>query len=85
MEDGALSRALDEFAADGIATIEGVFTSSECAEMRSLLDAAIEDATEGPGRTWGGFPAEEQDEMRDDDGVIVVDCAFCARQFNLEI
>ena len=60
MEDGALSRALDEFAADGIATIEGVFTSSECAEMRSLLDAAIEDATEGPGRTWGGFPAEEQ-------------------------
>lgn len=31
------------------------------------------------------FPAEEQDEMRDDDGVIVVDCAFCARQFNLEI
>ena len=56
----ALSHALDDFASDGIATIEGVFSSSECAEMRALLDAAIEDATEGPGRTWGGFSAEEQ-------------------------
>ena len=31
------------------------------------------------------FPTEERDQMRDDDGVIVVDCAFCARQFDLEI
>ena len=27
------------------------------------------------------FPAEEQREMADDDGVIRVDCAFCARAF----
>lgn len=54
------SRALDAFARDGIATLEGVFTSSECGEMRSLLDAAIADATEGLGRTWRGFSAEQQ-------------------------
>lgn len=27
------------------------------------------------------FPPEEQREMADDDGMIVVDCAFCARSF----
>lgn len=27
------------------------------------------------------FPAQELDEMRDDDGVIKVDCAFCSRIF----
>lgn len=27
------------------------------------------------------FPEEERDEMRNDDGVIVVDCAFCSRSF----
>ena len=31
------------------------------------------------------FPAEEQAEMRDDEGRILVDCAFCAKQFALEI
>lgn len=31
------------------------------------------------------FPADEREEMRDDRGVIVVDCAFCAREFELEI
>lgn len=31
------------------------------------------------------FPAEERDEMRDDRGLIVVDCAFCARAFELEV
>ncbi len=28
----------------------------------------------------GRFPAAEIDEMRDDDGVVVVDCAFCSKQ-----
>jgi len=27
------------------------------------------------------FPEEERDEMRNDEGVIVVDCAFCSRSF----
>ncbi|BDI59648.1 Hsp33 family molecular chaperone HslO [Qipengyuania nanhaisediminis] len=31
------------------------------------------------------FPSEERDAMRGDDGVIAVDCAFCARRFDLDI
>lgn len=31
------------------------------------------------------FPADQREEMRDDRGVIVVDCAFCAQAFELEI
>lgn len=31
------------------------------------------------------FPADQREEMRNDDGVIVVDCAFCAKSFKLEI
>jgi molecular chaperone Hsp33 len=31
------------------------------------------------------FPADEQDEMRDPDGVIAVDCAFCSRKFALAL
>ena len=31
------------------------------------------------------FPADEQHEMRNDDGVIAVDCAFCSRTFALAI
>lgn len=31
------------------------------------------------------FPATEQDAMRGDDGIITVDCAFCARTFALEL
>lgn len=31
------------------------------------------------------FPADERDEMRNEAGTIVVDCAFCSRQFNLGI
>lgn len=31
------------------------------------------------------FPADEQDGMRNDSGTIVVDCAFCSREFALEI
>lgn len=31
------------------------------------------------------FPPEEQDEMRNDSGKIVVDCAFCSRLFALRI
>ena len=31
------------------------------------------------------FPAEEQDAMRNDAGTIVVDCAFCSKEFALEI
>lgn len=30
------------------------------------------------------FPAEERKEMRNDDGVIVVDCAFCSREFDIQ-
>ena len=30
------------------------------------------------------FPADEREEMRNDEGLIVVDCAFCARAFELE-
>lgn len=29
------------------------------------------------------FPSEERDAMRNDDGKIVVDCAFCSKQFEL--
>lgn len=29
------------------------------------------------------FPAEERDEMRNDEGKILVDCAFCSKQFEL--
>ncbi|MDZ4138733.1 MAG: Hsp33 family molecular chaperone HslO [Erythrobacter sp.] len=31
------------------------------------------------------FPPEEQQEMRNDDGIIVVDCAFCSRAFALAV
>lgn len=31
------------------------------------------------------FPDSERDEMRNDQGVIVVDCAFCARGFELHV
>lgn len=31
------------------------------------------------------FPAEEQREMRNDSGVIAVDCAFCAKTFELSL
>lgn len=31
------------------------------------------------------FPADEQDEMRNADGEIVVDCAFCSKQYVLAI
>lgn len=31
------------------------------------------------------FPIDERNEMRDDRGLIVVDCAFCARNFELTI
>ncbi|MFO6446845.1 Hsp33 family molecular chaperone HslO [Erythrobacter sp. NE805] len=31
------------------------------------------------------FPADEQDEMRGEDGVIAVDCQFCSRSFALAI
>jgi molecular chaperone Hsp33 len=31
------------------------------------------------------FPPEEQQAMRNDDGVVVVDCAFCSRLFELAI
>lgn len=30
------------------------------------------------------FPPEEQDDMRNDEGKIVVDCAFCSREFVLQ-
>ena len=30
------------------------------------------------------FPADEQDAMRNQDGLIIVDCAFCSREFVLE-
>ncbi|MHA7820404.1 MAG: Hsp33 family molecular chaperone HslO [Erythrobacter sp.] len=31
------------------------------------------------------FPPEERDEMRNEDGLILVDCAFCAKAFELQI
>ena len=31
------------------------------------------------------FPEAEQREMRNDEGVIAVDCAFCAKTFELDI
>lgn len=31
------------------------------------------------------FPPEERDEMRNEQGLIVVDCAFCARAFELQL
>lgn len=31
------------------------------------------------------FPAEEQNAMRGDDGIIAIDCAFCSRTFELTI
>lgn len=31
------------------------------------------------------FPTKERDEMRNDSGVICVDCAFCAKTFDLDI
>ncbi len=30
------------------------------------------------------FSSEDRREMRDDDGIIVVDCAFCSRKFRIE-
>lgn len=30
------------------------------------------------------FPAEERKEMRDENGIILVDCAFCSRQFAIQ-
>ncbi|MFM7350446.1 MAG: Hsp33 family molecular chaperone HslO [Erythrobacter sp.] len=31
------------------------------------------------------FPPEEQEEMRGEDGIIAVDCAFCSRKFELAL
>jgi len=31
------------------------------------------------------FPEEERVEMRDDEGLVVIDCAFCSKLFKLEI
>lgn len=31
------------------------------------------------------FPEEERDEMRNDDGKVIVDCAFCAKEFELRL
>lgn len=31
------------------------------------------------------FPPEEQQAMRNEDGVVVVDCAFCSRLFELAV
>jgi molecular chaperone Hsp33 len=31
------------------------------------------------------FPPEEQQAMRNEDGLIVIDCAFCSRQFELAV
>jgi molecular chaperone Hsp33 len=33
----------------------------------------------------GRFPAEELDEMRDEAGDILVDCAFCSKVFPIEL
>lgn len=33
----------------------------------------------------GRFPESERQEMRNEDGVIAVDCAFCSRQFAIEL
>ena len=30
------------------------------------------------------FPREDRIDMRDDDGIIRVDCAFCSREFLIE-
>ena len=30
------------------------------------------------------FPEADRAEMRDDDGIILVDCAFCSRKFPIE-
>ncbi|WP_296680404.1 Hsp33 family molecular chaperone HslO [Novosphingobium sp.] len=32
----------------------------------------------------GNFPEEDRAEMRDETGMIVVDCAFCSKQFQIE-
>lgn len=31
------------------------------------------------------FPEEQRAEMRDDDGIVFVDCAFCSKQFGIEV
>ena len=31
------------------------------------------------------FPEADRAEMRDDNGAILVDCAFCSRQFAIEV
>ena len=36
-------------------------------------------------RVIAQFPAEERREMADDNGIIIVDCAFCARKFDLAL
>jgi molecular chaperone Hsp33 len=33
----------------------------------------------------GKFPEEDRAEMRGDDGLVSVDCAFCSKQFSIEI
>ena len=31
------------------------------------------------------FPEQDRAEMRDDDGIVMVDCAFCSRQFAIDV
>ncbi|AXK43450.1 Hsp33 family molecular chaperone HslO [Erythrobacter sp. SN021] len=33
----------------------------------------------------GRFPEEDRRDMRDENGIVTVDCAFCSRQFGIEI
>ena len=31
------------------------------------------------------FPEEDREDMRNEDGIVMVDCAFCSRQFGIEV
>ena len=31
------------------------------------------------------FPEDQRAEMRDENGIVLVDCAFCSKQFDIEI
>jgi molecular chaperone Hsp33 len=54
-------------------------------EVRVQRGPAIERgcrcSTEHYAKVISRFPPEERAEMRNEDGVIIVDCAFCSRQF----
>ena len=53
-------------------------------EPGAMIDKGCRCSVEHYREVLAKFPEADRAEMRDDDGIIVVDCAFCSRKFPIE-